>query len=1180
MKKLIEFIKNRWVVSLIGLLALGILIWFVGPLVAIAGSVPLAGEVARLVAILVIAVLWGLNNLRIQMQVNKMNEQMVSGMAEPVIDSGAGAIGEQSSEEVATLKDRFDEALGVLRKTARKNGGAGIYDLPWYIIIGPPGCGKTTALVNSGLNFPLAERFGKEALRGVGGTRNCDWWFTDEAVLIDTAGRYVTQDSQAEVDSAAWEGFLGLLKKHRRRRPINGALVAVSLSDLLLLNEEERARHVNAIRQRLQELNKNLGIRFPVYVLLTKCDLIAGFMEFFDDLGKEERDQVWGVTFPMEDASNPGASIQRLTAEFDLLVERINQRMLWRMNQERDPQRRARIFGFPLQLASIREVGSQFLTDIFRPSRFDEELLLRGVYFTSGTQEGAPIDRIMGSLARTFGIASQGLAPSRGQGRSYFLTRMLRDVIFQEADLAGSNRRLETKRAWLQKAAYGGAVAITVLAVMAWTTSFTRNQVHVSRFKDRVEKYNEISKQDIVNGGDFDQLLPRLNAIREVTGVYDSFKDGTPWLMGMGLYQGTSLTEAGNDAYQRELQNVFVPAIRSRLEHHLEAGVGDPDFQYEVLKTYLMLGDRQHLDPELLGLWMRLDWRNTYPAEAGKQGELQSHLAAMLELGYEPVRLDNEVIESARLSLNQVPLAQLIYGRMKRDYLVTDKQPFRISDALGIDGSKVFERNSGVSLDSGIPGLFTYKGYHDLFRKEIENIARQSSEENWVLDPGKKSLSAPEIEQLQTDLQQLYFTDYVRTWRQTLDDVVVTRFSNLRHATEVLEVLSGRGSPMRRLLLAVEKNTNLDTAGGLLATMEDQAGQALSSKSRLARLMQSVSDDELTPKTDQPEAIVGRQFEAVNALVRAPDGGTAPIEQLIDLLSQLYGQFDSMSVGMGSDALAMAQGTGNDTIRRIQVEAARQPEPVKHWLQQIASNSRTVTMGGARDQINQEWQATVAPVCNRAFSGRYPFDSDSSQEMTLADFGRLFGPGGLIDGFFNNNLRKFVNVSGEAWRWKSVGDANLGISNAALQQFRRADSIKQSFFQGGDKLPSVSFGLKPVYLDANVQSFLLDLEGQKLQYRHGPARVTRVQWPYPDSTGQVRIVFEDASGKRLTRSKDGPWAWFRLLDQATMETISSDKLLATFDVSGRKVTWEIQASSVVNPFVIKQLQQFRCPNSL
>ena len=97
--------------------------------------------------------------------------------------------------------------------------------MPWYVIIGPPAAGKTTALRQSGLDFPFDLT---DDLQGVGGTRNCDWFFTEDAVLIDTAGRYVLQESQPEVDAAEWLGFLDLLKKHRGRRALNGVIVALS----------------------------------------------------------------------------------------------------------------------------------------------------------------------------------------------------------------------------------------------------------------------------------------------------------------------------------------------------------------------------------------------------------------------------------------------------------------------------------------------------------------------------------------------------------------------------------------------------------------------------------------------------------------------------------------------------------------------------------------------------------------------------------------------------------------------------------------------------------------------------------------------------------------------------------------------------------------------------------------
>src|SRR5262249_2102903 len=161
-------------------------------------------------------------------------------------------------------------------------------------------------------------------------------------------------------DAGAWTGFLKILKKFRKRQPINGAIVAIGLSDLLAANEAQRVSHAKAIRARLKELYAELGVRFPVYVLFTKADLVAGFVEFFDDLGREEREQVWGMTFPAEKPGEEGGIIAAYPDEFELLVGRLNDRMMERLQQETDAQRRSLIFGFPQQVASLKEITSNF----------------------------------------------------------------------------------------------------------------------------------------------------------------------------------------------------------------------------------------------------------------------------------------------------------------------------------------------------------------------------------------------------------------------------------------------------------------------------------------------------------------------------------------------------------------------------------------------------------------------------------------------------------------------------------------------------------------------------------------------------------------------------------------------------------------------------------------------------
>ena len=427
MKGVLKVLTNRWFIAILGLVFLSLLIWFAGPMFGFGEARPFASALVRIITILLIFIIFIIVQLIKALKASRANTQMV----ETLVEDDGSAEPDRSTEELETLRKRFEEAVSVLKKSKGKKGALNLYELPWYIIIGPPGSGKTTALINSGLDFPLAERFGKEALRGVGGTRNCDWWFTEEAILLDTAGRYTTQDSDSAVDRSAWEGFLALLKKYRKRRPINGVVMAISLSDLMILNDSERMAHARAIKSRIQELDEYFGIRFPVYVILTKCDLVAGFTEFFDDLGRAEREQILGTTFSFDESSSETGAVDRFEVEFDAILERLSSRLLWRLSGERDIRRRAAIYGFPRQLASLKEPISSFLGDVFRGSRFEQAPMLRGIYLTSGTQEGTPIDRLMGTVARTFGLEAQMLPAHGGQGRSYFITSLFKKVIFQ-----------------------------------------------------------------------------------------------------------------------------------------------------------------------------------------------------------------------------------------------------------------------------------------------------------------------------------------------------------------------------------------------------------------------------------------------------------------------------------------------------------------------------------------------------------------------------------------------------------------------------------------------------------------------------------------------------------------------------------------------------------------------------
>ena len=172
-------------------------------------------------------------------------------------------------------------------------------------------------------------------------------------------------------------------------------------------------------------------------MLFTKADLIAGFTEFFDDLDRDKRAQVWGTTFDLShNGDSPAATY---AGDLRALVERLNTRLFDRMQAERNAERRALIALFPGQVASLEPLLLDFLQAAFGGTHDNPAAMLRGVYFTSGTQEGTPIDRLTGTLARALGVdqtRTQSLQPV--QGRSYFLERLLKEVIFGEAMLVAA----------------------------------------------------------------------------------------------------------------------------------------------------------------------------------------------------------------------------------------------------------------------------------------------------------------------------------------------------------------------------------------------------------------------------------------------------------------------------------------------------------------------------------------------------------------------------------------------------------------------------------------------------------------------------------------------------------------------------------------------------------------------
>jgi len=1196
MKRFLQVALHPIALSIYGLLAVAALIWWIGPLIAFGDSRPLDSVSARLITIAVIVLVWAFSVWFRGFRRRRANASMLAGISK----SGSSA----GDREAQVLEQRFSEALATLQDSARKSGKGGLfkrsamlYDLPWYVFVGAPGSGKTTALMNAGLTFPLAGKMGQSPIKGVGGTRNCDWWFTDEAVLIDTAGRYALQRSDEAADSQAWFSFLALLRKSRPRRPINGVLLTINVQDLLQQTPADRKDHSQRLRTRIQELHERLGIRPPIYVLVTKLDLLAGFNETFGDFAKDERDQVWGFTFPY-DPRGKDSALPEFASEFAALEKRLRDRLLDRLDSESDVQRRAAIFSFPQQFGGIKGLLGGFLEQVFEGGQGLEQMpLLRGVYFTSGTQEGTPIDRVLGTLSRTFGVEAKAGTAANSRGKSFFLSRLLREVVFAERGLVGANKQVEARGRLVRRLALG-AMALTGIALLVgWTISYNRNRAYIDEVAVRVpaarasvEALPPATNADV---SALPQVLDELYAVPQPAG-FDG--DAPPLLNRLGLYQVDYLSGGTDIGYRHILDHGLLPRVARRLEERLRAvDRSNLELAYEALKSYLMLYTPDHYDPEALKNFVSLDWDQNLAGTLTpeQRANLAAHLDNALADGAPQALapINQGLVDQVREMLVAYPLEYRVFSRLKRAKVGGEYPEFSVASAGGPNSVLVFERASGLPLSRGIPGLFTRDAYFKAFRDSMSKVVKQlSDEQQWVLGTAGAPRSAgesvtqalsvePEIEQR---VRRLYLQEYIKVWDAYLADVRLIKLTDIARSMEVARVLAAPDSPMAAYLRAVSRETTLVPTAQEMASQESlQLSAKKSVASRLAPKADAAKSDlaalmGTTPEGAGSAPATGAMLESMvddhfAELHRLTAGQPAPLDEVVKLLNDVFVQLSAIDAAQKSKSAPPPSGGGGGAA--AQAAASLQPEPVRSMLGNLlsagASQSRTAERAGLSDELRP-----IAEFCARTVSGRFPFAQGSKSDVLPDDFGQLFGVGGMLDDFFQRRLANLVNTGVSPWAYKPLPDGSKPAGGAAIADFQRAARIREAYFRSGGKQPGFRVDLRVLEMDEGIAELSLDMDGQALKFAKGNTAAQTLTWPSPRVASQIKLSANGGTPLIF----EGPWALMRLINQFEVQPSAvPERFSVLVNIEGKRARLEIVSGSAINPLRLREIQEFRCP---
>ncbi|KVD19115.1 type VI secretion system membrane subunit TssM [Burkholderia ubonensis] len=951
MQRILNVLTHPRTLSIVGIVALAAILFIAADTL----QLPLLWAALAFAAILALwlgVALW--RRWRVK-RANRQLGEMLEEQAETgkiAAPAAAAAATDAKTADLDVLRTRLADAVKTIKtsKIGQVSGGSALYELPWYIVIGNPAAGKSSAVINSGLQFPFADK-NSAVIHGIGGTRNCDWFFTTEGILLDTAGRY----SVHEEDRSEWLGFLGLLKRYRPKAPINGIIVTASIAELTGNRPEFAINLAKNLRQRVQELTEKLEVFAPVYVMFTKADLITGFTEFFSSSDKHEYDRVWGATLPYEPDEKRDV-VALFDERFEELYDGLKEISVAQLSLSRGNLASPGQLSFPLEFSTIKPALRAFLATLFENNPFQYKPIFRGFYFTSALQEGETSSAAAQRIAHRFGLDASALPKphSAFSKNGFFLRDLFSKVVF--ADRQTVRQFASPTKTRLRYATFFGFVAALALALGGWTWSTIGNQQLVANVQADLDNVSRMQR----GRNDLQSRLQAMDILEDRIEQLEQFRRDKPVSVSLGLYQGDRLEQHLLTEYYNGVRQILLSPVSQNLASFLKDVNAHPDQlvpmtrppesgavqggaipvstnpaapqaaaaqpaaapqgglysdasptnvqdAYNALKTYLMLSDKRHVEQAHLTDQVARFWRGWLETNRGNMPRdemirsaermISFYLARVNDNDWPMIEANLSLVDQTRENLRRVvrgmPARQRVYEEIKAR-ASTRFAPMTIARIVG-DG------NGGLIAGSyAIPGTFTRDAWFEYVQPAIRDAAtKELQAKDWVLNTSTQDDLTLEgsPEQIQKTLVGMYKTEYAQHWQKFMQGIAVQGFSSFGQAVDGMNRLGDpQDSPIRKVLETAYDQTSWDNPSLANATIKKaQTGvvnwfKQLFTRTKAGQVAAANIDINGNP-ADVPMGPVGQEFVGLARIVATHDG-TSLLKGYMDTLSKVRTRFN------------------------------------------------------------------------------------------------------------------------------------------------------------------------------------------------------------------------------------------------------------------------------------------------
>jgi type VI secretion system protein ImpL len=969
--------------------------------------------VVTVVVVVVFATVWLVRWLRARAK---------AAAADPALVAAKKAEAEKATASKAIRSD-LQRGVAALRKGSRS-----VARVPWVALVGAAGSGKTTFLERSGLAFTPAEGASKSA-----GPKLSKWWWSPDTLVLEVAGKLVTDEEGRE----KWLSLLDGLRPLRPDRPLDAVVLTVSAVDLCGLDDVSMRRLATDLRRRVDEATDRLEMVLPVYLVLTKADLVTGFAETWTALTPDELSAVWGASFEADDPrlGDPARAIQ---AEIEVLAAKVHTIVLERASAERDPARRDRLMRFPLELRKTTAPIAPFVETFMRSGSADGSLVFRGFYLTGATPAPAG-----------------GARHDDAAARSYFAREIFGSVILPDRNLA-SRSHAGTRRRMRRELRAGLASLVVALVVLVPAiVSYAHNAGtagEVDTAARGLAGANASSEPGMVDDP--------IELMSDVVDHLEAEADGVSFPGWFGPRAARQLLAPARRVYIARIHAWLLRRAKPELDRQLDqigqahaladAPLPDDDRtplreSYDRVKLAATLVDpKGHVDPSWTPERLAQLWRALLPdAKVVTIERLTKHASSYLSaLEEEPALAwpTLRALPSAREHLKRFDVRGMPYRRVL--LWAKDEPAIRASDVFGGASLEFLDCRGDVQ----VAGAYTANGWNRIQQglQSAHPWPPGSVVDRWVV--GDASVPADE-HALRDQIRAQYFDEYTRRWMAFLDELRVKTPPNATAARAELGAFKEPDGFYGALFHQFKANAiRDDEPAGLVATVKD----SLASKLPWAKADVDASGSRVAPPSPVEKSFRPLLLFSGDVAGDRPSDGPPPLEKYRLILTKLKAALDAPPDQANPDDKTRFSEASNGVAALL--DAVEEPTRGRLWrlLMPPVNGGVQAAKVESVGSLSDDWQQGVWTAWDQKLNGHYPFSKSSSgSPANFADFAVFFKPNdGLLWGFVHTKLVNWVERGGSGAYLTKRGAEPLAPD--LLECLSVSQEITDVFFHEGE----------------------------------------------------------------------------------------------------------------------------------